>query len=278
MAITVEQIDRWRASASETQVLEFKEAKTQYDNEKLFSYCVAIANEGGGHILLGIKNKPPREVVGTGAINDPIGMTDKILQKLNFRVEIDVIPHPNGRVVALTIPSRPRGTPLHLEGRYLMRSGESLTSMTPDQIRKIIEEGKPDWLEEFSDIEVTEAERVISLLDTQIYFERIGLPYPSTRGAVLSRFCSERLIEESNGGRYRIKRLAAILFAKRWMNSPMSSARPRGLSCSVALTDSQLSWTRLEREDMRPDIADLSITSCRSYRKMRWLKTPFAKT
>ena len=57
MAVTIQQIDVWRTAPSETQTLEFKEAKNQYDTHKLFSYCVAIANEGGGFMLLGIKNK-----------------------------------------------------------------------------------------------------------------------------------------------------------------------------------------------------------------------------
>ena len=216
----MEQIDKWRLSAPENQNLEFKAAKNQYDNEKLFQYCVAIANEGGGHLLLGIQNAPPREVTGTAAINDPVGMADKILQKLNFRVEIQVIHHPQGRVVVLNIPSRPRGLPLHHEGKYLMRSGESLTAMSPDQLRKIIEEGKPDWLEEFTDLGEVNAENVIALLDTQLYFERIGLPYPSTRNDVLDRFCLERLIQVSGQDTYIIKRLAAILFAKKLHDFP----------------------------------------------------------
>lgn len=49
MAITVSQIDAWRAARSEHQNLEFKEAKAQFDNRKLYRYCVALANEGGGH-------------------------------------------------------------------------------------------------------------------------------------------------------------------------------------------------------------------------------------
>ena len=45
MSITINQIDIWRSSVSETPNLEFKEAKNQYDTEKLRRYCVAIANE-----------------------------------------------------------------------------------------------------------------------------------------------------------------------------------------------------------------------------------------
>jgi predicted HTH transcriptional regulator len=100
-----------------------------------------------------------------------------------------------------------------------MRSGESLTSMTADQLRRIFNEGKPDWLEEFSELGEVDADQIVSLLDTQLYFERIGFPYPSTRDAVLDRFTAERLIVPSNGT-YRIRRLGAVLFAKRMDDFP----------------------------------------------------------
>lgn len=89
MAITVSQIDAWRAARSEHQNLEFKEAKVQFDNRKLYKYCVALANEGGGHLLLGIEDQPPRKVVGTAAFNDPVDMAAKMFQVLGFRVEIE---------------------------------------------------------------------------------------------------------------------------------------------------------------------------------------------
>lgn len=53
MNTTPEQIDLWRQSVSEHQRLEFKEAKTQFDNRKLYEYCVSLANEGGGYLLEG---------------------------------------------------------------------------------------------------------------------------------------------------------------------------------------------------------------------------------
>src|SRR4051812_34806334 len=121
MPVTSAQVDLWRAAPSENQNLEFKEAKNQYDAEKLFGYCVAIANEGGGHLLLGITNQPPRQVVGTSAFQNPIEITERIFQKLGFRVDVDEVQHPSGRVMVFTIPSRPHGTAYHLEGKYLMR-------------------------------------------------------------------------------------------------------------------------------------------------------------
>ena len=46
MVITPSQIDLWRQAPSEYQNLEFKEAKNQFDREKLSAYCVAIAKRG----------------------------------------------------------------------------------------------------------------------------------------------------------------------------------------------------------------------------------------
>lgn len=51
MTTTPEQIDLWLKIPSENQRLEFKEAKKQFDNKKLYKYCVALANEGGRPIL-----------------------------------------------------------------------------------------------------------------------------------------------------------------------------------------------------------------------------------
>jgi ATP-dependent DNA helicase RecG len=75
MTTTPEQIDAWRSTPSEGHRLEFKEAKTQFDNKKLYKYCVAIANEGGGCLVLGVSDKPPRPVVGTAAFRNPVEMT-----------------------------------------------------------------------------------------------------------------------------------------------------------------------------------------------------------
>lgn len=137
---TVEQIDAWRKAQFETETLEFKEAKEQFGFRDLLSYCVAIANEGGGILLLGVSNKPPRTVVGTKAYPNINLLKKDILDRLHFRVDIEAVAHPNGRVLVFDIPPRPTGHPHHLDGAYLMRSGESLVPMTTDQIQKILAE------------------------------------------------------------------------------------------------------------------------------------------
>lgn len=85
--------------------------------------------------------------------------------------------------------------------------------MTEDQLRKIFAEGAPEWLEE-SAISSLSGQKVVELLDTQTYFELLGLPYPSSRVGVLERLVHEGLIDEIPNG-YSIRRLGAILLAKR---------------------------------------------------------------
>lgn len=218
MATTPGQIDLWRQSRSEHQRLEFKEAKAQYDNTKLYKYCVALANEGGGTLLLGVADKPPCRVVGTQAFNDPVGMAEKLFQAVGFRVDIEEVAHPDGWVLVFHIPPRPRGTAYHLEGAYLMRSGEEVVPMSEDRLRAIFAEGQPDWLEEPSRRDVS-GQQVVDLLDTQAFFTLLQRPYPTTQQAVRDQLTFERLIDSTAGG-YAVRRMGALLLARRLTDFP----------------------------------------------------------
>ena len=213
MTTTIQQIDTWRAAHSEHQRLEFKEAKTQFDNRKLYKYCVALANEGGGHLLLGIEDAPPRKVVGTVAFNKPVEMAAKLFHALGFRVEIEEVMHPDGRVLVFHIPERPLGTVYDFEGAYLMRAGQELVPMSEDRLRAIFAEGQPDWLSQPA-LKDCDADKVVQLLDTQSYFDLLHLPYPVNRPGVLERFESEKLIQRVGAG-WTITNLGGMLFAKK---------------------------------------------------------------
>ena len=145
MAITPADIDRWISAPREDEHLEFKEAKEKYSRDKLVEYCAALANEGGGHFILGVTDRPPRVVVGSQAFGNLGKIAKQLLQILHLRVMSEEVAHPNGRVVVFTIPPRPIGMPIQVNGKYLMRAGESLTAMTPDMIRRIFDEGEPDF-------------------------------------------------------------------------------------------------------------------------------------
>jgi predicted HTH transcriptional regulator len=242
MTTSPEQIDLWRQVASEHPRLEFKEAKTQFDNRKLYEYCVAIANEGGGYLILGVADKPPRPVVGSQAFRDPVAMAEKLFEAVGFRVDIEEVAHPQGRVLVFHIPSRPRGTAYHLEGKYLMRSGEALVPMSEDQLRRIFAEGQPDWLEEHSKAGL-DGQAVVELLDTQTFFELLKLPYPRERDGVIDRLLRERLVDEREGG-YAIRRLGALLLAKRFEDFPdLARKAPR----VVVYTGTSKTETRLDQ-------------------------------
>lgn len=214
--ITLATLQRWLTTPTEGEQLEFKEAKQQYDTEKLMRYCVAIANEGGGHFVLGVTDKAPRRVVGSQAFATPAEINhikERITAKLKIRVDVEELAHPDGRVLVFVVPSRPTGHPMDYEGTYLMRVGEALVPMTPDKLRLIFAEGEANWFHEPAKIEAS-ADEVIALLDTQTYFDLLKLPYPTRREGVLEKLTGEGLIAQS-GGAWGISNLAAILLAKR---------------------------------------------------------------
>lgn len=212
MATTIEQIDKWRKCPTETKNLEFKEAKSQFDTDRLLGYCVAIANEGGGVLLLGIADKPPRIVRGTQGFANPTKTERHILDSIGFRVSVEEVNHPDGRIVVFHIPSRLKGSAYSLRGAYLMRSGESVVPMTEDRLRSIFAENKADWLEERTKAGL-DAQEVVELLDTQAFFELLHLPYPPSRDGVIHRLRELRFID-FDGGSFSIRKLGAILIAK----------------------------------------------------------------
>jgi len=140
-------------------------------------------------------------------------MAEKLFEAVGFRVDIEAVSHPDGRVLVFHIPSRPRGTAYHLDGKYLMRAGEAMVPMSEDQLRRIFAEGGPDWVEEHSKTGL-DSQQVVELLDTQTFFEMLKLPYPTDRAGVLDRLLKERLID-AEAGSYAIRRIGALLLAKK---------------------------------------------------------------
>lgn len=193
--------------------MEFKEAKGGYDFETLVNYCVALANEGGGRFVLGVTNAPPRRVVGTKAFEIPERTVGGIFERIHLKVRWHEAAHPEGRVLVFDVPSRPLGQPVHYNGRYLMRAGEELVPMTPDQLKKIIDEGQPDFVDLLAKVGCGEAD-VVTLLDVQSYFDLKKRPFPSTRKEALDAFIQRGFLRAEGSG-YAITNLGALLFAKR---------------------------------------------------------------
>ncbi len=188
--IDLNQIEQW-LSRSEDEHVEFKAARNSFDDDGLVEYCAALANEGGGHLVLGITDKLPRMVVGSSAYGDLSKPKLAVLNRLHFRVDVSELQHPNGRIVVFSVPSRPVGTPLHVGGKYLMRSGESLVAMTPDRLQQIFAEGTPDYSAEVC--------RQASIADLDpLAIERFRALWRKKSGnAGLESLAAEQLLEDA---------------------------------------------------------------------------------
>ncbi|HNU91337.1 MAG TPA: ATP-binding protein [Spirochaetota bacterium] len=143
---SIEEFERW-LSRHESERLEFKRAENSYSKDKdLPDYCAAIANEGGGKLILGVTND--RAIVGTKAFTDSHNrLSNDLLEKLGIRVDVEELNHPAGRILIFHIPSHPLGEPVRSTGKYAypMRAGESIVEMDPGTLRKILTEGEPDF-------------------------------------------------------------------------------------------------------------------------------------
>jgi ATP-dependent DNA helicase RecG len=150
VAPTPDQLHSW-LTARENEHLEFKEARHGFHFEKLAKYCAALANEGGGSIVLGVTDRRPRRVVGSAAFENLERTKAGLVERLRLRIEATELLHPDGRIVVFTAPGRPLGVPIAFEGAYWMRAGEDLVPMTPDMLRRIFDETRPDFSAEVCD-------------------------------------------------------------------------------------------------------------------------------
>ncbi|MDP1608532.1 MAG: putative DNA binding domain-containing protein [Chlamydiales bacterium] len=142
--VLVSELYIWMKSRENAR-LEFKEAKNSFDITKLTQYCCAFANEGGGRIVLGVTDQLPRKIVGSQAYSNLEKIKSHLIFKLSLRIEVEELFVEERRVVVITIPSRPIGVPIQYEGMYWMRRGEELVPMTADMLKRLFDEGVPDF-------------------------------------------------------------------------------------------------------------------------------------
>jgi len=141
---------------SENEVLEFKEAKNNYDFNKLGKYFSALSNEANllgkneAWLVFGVKND--KTIVGTNyrANSDSLhSLKNEIANKTSNRItfkEIYEFQTDKGRVVLFQIPSAPKGLPISFEGHYYGRDGESINSLNLEEIERIRRQDiNEDW-------------------------------------------------------------------------------------------------------------------------------------
>jgi ATP-dependent DNA helicase RecG len=127
--------------------LEFKTASNSFDRDNdLPDYCAALANEGGGKLILGVNND--RKIVGTKAFEKTYNrLPHYLLTALHIRVDVYQLKHPKGRVLVFNISARGVGQVVRSTGkyRYPMRSGESLVEMDQNTLKNILNEVSIDF-------------------------------------------------------------------------------------------------------------------------------------
>jgi len=142
--MVVEQLQQW-LKAQEGERFEFKEAKNRFSFDDLTKYCCALANEGGGRVILGVADRRPRRVVGTKAFLQVEDVRRSLMEKIPLRIDVWEVPHPDGRVLVFHMPTRPLGTALRCDGVYWSRQADSLVPMSEDKLRAIFAETGRDF-------------------------------------------------------------------------------------------------------------------------------------
>jgi len=125
--------------------IEFKSASGGFHFEELVKYCVALANEGSGIIVLGVTDRRPREVVVTRAFDEPGRTEAGLFEQLGHRIVIEEYHHDGKRVLLVRVPARLPGTAWQYKGSYWMRTGDALVPMSDERLRRIHEEAGPDF-------------------------------------------------------------------------------------------------------------------------------------
>src|SRR5438067_2666022 len=119
---------------AETEVVEFKEAKTGFDFTKLGKIFSALCNEANlkgkpyAWLVFGVEDKHHR-VVGSqfrSQRKDLDSLKGEIARKITNGItfiEIHELNLPEGRVIMFQIPAAPKGLPVAFDGHYYGRDG-----------------------------------------------------------------------------------------------------------------------------------------------------------
>jgi len=115
--------------SSENEVVEFKEAKNNYDFSKLGRYFSAISNEANlcgkpyGWLIFGVEDKK-HSIVGTNYRTNRADLdklkgeiANKTTNRITF-IEIHEVIKEGLRVLMFQIPAAPRGIPVGFDGHY----------------------------------------------------------------------------------------------------------------------------------------------------------------
>ena len=132
-------------AAQEGEQMQFKEAKRRFDFEEAAKICCALANCGGGMLVLGITDKRPRRIVGSEAFPQPERQRKSLMEKLDVMVDFRELYDDDKRVLVFEVDKRPLGLPVQVNGVAWWYDGDSLIPMPETVRRRIYEESGVDF-------------------------------------------------------------------------------------------------------------------------------------
>lgn len=149
-------LQQFLSTNDENEILEYKEAKNQYDFDKIGKYFSALSNEANligkseAWLMFGIKDD--KSVVGTNFRADTKSLhnlkaevanhtTNRITFKEIYETELD-----GKRVVLFKIPSAPLGLPIAWKGHYYGRDSSELQPLNLEELERIRSQNNDfDW-------------------------------------------------------------------------------------------------------------------------------------
>lgn len=194
-------MERW-----ETEIVEFKEAKGNYSEDKIGQYFSAISNEANlknqqyGWFVLGVSEQTNKHPVGTSFKDGDASLLEKFKYEISksttdgmsFLDIIELMPIYGGkkcRVLMFKIPAAVAGMPTEWKTRYYARSGDSLIPLQQYKIDIIRNQEKKDWSRQIL------AEATIDDLDSNAiafartkYKEKMNRPHINEEIDSLSNF------------------------------------------------------------------------------------------
>lgn len=152
-------------SQFESEVVEFKEAKTNYSFDDIGRYFSAISNEANlkqkqyGWLIFGVTNK--KEIIGTEYRKTERSLdslkkeiADQMSERLTFidihELNISIDSRPK-RVILFQVPAAIPSIPTSWKGHYYGRDGESLVPLNIYEIEQIRSQGNYDWSKQIID-------------------------------------------------------------------------------------------------------------------------------
>lgn len=151
-------MERW-----EYETVEFKEAKSNYDTDKIGRYFSALSNEANlkqqqyGWLIFGVSERDKiKHVVGTAYKQGEQSLLEKfkyeisrdITNGMTFYEIKEIFPVVNGkrlRVLMFKVPAAATGIPTDWRTNYYERSGESLVPLKQYKIDAIRSQERKDW-------------------------------------------------------------------------------------------------------------------------------------